>query len=102
MTASVVLPTYPSQVLYQFERLDRAGMRRLPLPGSTGRDDGVLFFRIRDDCVYLVAAWAENYAVVLVVPSNRNWADPFEPSNAIHRTIGTLETVVDELLDLIS
>lgn len=77
-------------------------MRRLPLPGATGRDDGILFFQIRNNWIYQIAAWAESYAVVLVLPSTRNWADPFEPSAAIHRKIGSLESVVDEFLYLVS
>jgi len=83
-----------------FIRLHEMGLMVLPLPNSTGSDDGLLWHRTFPDHIDTVAAWAENYAVALRVPRQRTWSDPFAPSPVIFRCVGTLEQAVTGLSTL--
>jgi hypothetical protein len=83
-----------------FKRLYEMGLMSLPLPNSTGSDDGLLFHRDFAEHIDTVAVWAENYAVALRVPKQRNWAAPFAPSPVIFRRVGTLDQAVSGLAAL--
>jgi hypothetical protein len=83
-----------------FERMQRMGLQPLPLPNSTGNDDGLLYYRVFPQYIDTVAVWAETYAVALRVPGHRNWAAPFEASPVIYRCVGTLHQVVSGLSEL--
>ncbi|SDL00225.1 hypothetical protein SAMN04488074_108214 [Lentzea albidocapillata subsp. violacea] len=83
-----------------FMRMHEMGLRPLPLPNSTGSDDGLLWHRAFPHHIDTVAAWAENYAVALRVPRQRNWSDPFTPSPVIFRCVGTLDQAVTGLATL--
>lgn len=83
-----------------FERMNQMGLQPLPLPNSTGSDDGLLYYKVFPEYIDTVAVWAETYAVALRVPMHRNWAAPFEPSPVIYRCVGTLRQVVSGLSEL--
>jgi len=83
-----------------FERMHQMGLQPLPLPNSTGSDDGLLYYKVFPHYIDTVAVWAEAYAVALRVPIQRNWAAPFEPSPVIYRCVGTLHQVVSGLSEL--
>ncbi|MCX2950872.1 hypothetical protein [Lentzea sp. NEAU-D7] len=102
MSGGVAVAEEPKLVNVQssFEQMQRMGLQPVPLPNSTGNDDGLLYFRVFPQYVDTVAVWAETYAVALRVPARRNWAAPFEPSPVIYRCVGTLHQVVSGLSKL--
>lgn len=83
-----------------FNRMRKMGLTPLPLPSSTGSDNGLLWHRVFPQYIDTVAVWAETYAVALRVPTQRNWAAPFEPSPVIYRCVGALYQVVSGLSEL--
>lgn len=90
----------PESLADEFRWLREAGFAVLPLPSATGRDDALLFWRIRPAYVDTVAVWSATYAVALRIPPVRDWADPFKPSIPIHQDVGSLHDVVHRLLRL--
>lgn len=101
MTGLAVMEERARVDLYSlFDRLHEMGMVPLPLPNSTGSDDGLLWHRAFPDFIDTVAAWNKGYAVALRVPRPRNWADPFAPSPAIYSRVGTLHQAVSGLSGL--
>lgn len=83
-----------------FNRMREMGLMPLPMPNSTGSDDGLLWHQGFSQYIDTVAVWAETYAVALRVPTQRNWMTPFAPSPVIYRCIGTLHEAVSGLSEL--
>lgn len=83
-----------------FNRMREMGLTPLPMPNSTGSDDGLLWHQGFPQYIDTVAVWAETYAVALRVPAQRNWATPFESSPVIYRCVGTLHEAVCGLSEL--
>lgn len=80
-------------------RLCREGaFRMLPLPSATGFDDGLLFYRLHPAFIDVVAVWSETYAVSVRLASKRNMREPFQPTPASRRHVGTLKEIVDDLV----
>ena len=84
----------------EFRWLGEAGFAALPLPSSTGHDDGILFWRTRPSYIDTVAVWGPEYAVGLRVPSTRDWSRPFMPSRPMYRKVGRFHEVVHGILSL--
>ena len=82
-----------------FSQLWGAGFAALPLPSMTAQDDGLLWYRLAPDRIDAVASWDLSCAAGLVVPSERDWKRPFEPSVAMLRRSGILDDVVGSLLE---
>lgn len=82
-----------------FRRLRVARFAALPLPSMTAKDDGLLWYRTAPGRIDTLAAWDLGYAAGLLVPPVRNWDRPFEPSTALFQHVGTLEDVVDAVLE---
>lgn len=83
-----------------FKRMHEMGLVAVPLPNSTGSDDGLLYYRTFPEYIDTVAVWDEMYAVALRVPSQRDWSDPFKPSPAMYRCVGPLREVLSGLAAL--
>ena len=83
-----------------FNRMYEMGLTPLPMPNSTGSDDGLLWHQGFPDYIDTVAVWAETYAVALRVPAQRNWITPFASSPVIYRCIGSLHEAVSGLSEL--
>jgi hypothetical protein len=79
-------------------RLRQVGFEVLPLPSSTGLDDGLLLYLVRPNQITTVSVWADRYAATLSVPPGWVVTDPFRlPPDARHER-GRLPEIVNHVM----